>query len=96
MNKDIKKLARKAGFVFWDDCEWKPDGAIIDWSSDYDKELERFAKLHKQYVIDQLIKEHEWTTSMTLRLSQRASASTPSAKTGKKKLYLSVQQGKTK
>jgi hypothetical protein len=39
------QLAEQAGFVMWSDCEWKPKGATIDWSCDYDKELVKFVKL---------------------------------------------------
>ena len=40
------QLAEQAGFIIWSkDCEWKPKGATIDWSCDYDKELRKFAKL---------------------------------------------------
>ena len=39
------QLAEQAGFVMWSDCDWKPKGATIDWSYDYDKELKKFTKL---------------------------------------------------
>lgn len=39
------QLAEQAGFVMWSDCDWKPKGATIDWSCDYDKELKKFTKL---------------------------------------------------
>jgi hypothetical protein len=39
------QLAEQAGFVMWSDCDWKPKGATIDWSCDYDKELAKFTKL---------------------------------------------------
>ena len=45
MNKRLKKLAEKAGFEFWADEPWKPKDQMIDWSSDYDKELDKFSKL---------------------------------------------------
>lgn len=45
MNKQILEIAKQAGFVLWADEDWKPEGAVIDWSSDYDKELEKFAEL---------------------------------------------------
>ena len=45
MNQKFKELAEKSGFMFWTDEPWKPDGAIIDWSSTYDNELEKFAEL---------------------------------------------------
>lgn len=44
MKKKVRKLAKKAGFVMWADEPWNP-GDVIDWSSSYDKELEKFAKL---------------------------------------------------
>lgn len=45
MKKKIKKLAKKAGFVIWDDSSWGPGKGNIDWSCDYDKELKKFAHL---------------------------------------------------
>jgi hypothetical protein len=45
MNEKIKELAEKAGFLLWEDEPWKPEGAIVDWGSQYDGELERFAEL---------------------------------------------------
>jgi hypothetical protein len=51
MNKKIKKLAREAGFVFWKKETWGPGEDHIDWSSNYDKELKKFAKLvRKEYA----------------------------------------------
>jgi len=51
MKKKIKKLARKAGFVIWDDSSWGPGKGNIDWSSNYDRELKKFAKLvRKEYA----------------------------------------------
>lgn len=48
------QLAEQAGFVMWSDCDWKPKGATIDWSCDYDKELRKFVKLLKEEF------EYEW------------------------------------
>jgi hypothetical protein len=45
MNKKIKKLVRKAGFCMWSDETWRPEGAVVDWAADYDKELELFAMM---------------------------------------------------
>ena len=45
MNERIKKIAQEAGFIFWDDCSWKPKGAVIDWASDYDQEFAKFTEL---------------------------------------------------
>jgi hypothetical protein len=51
MNKKIKKLAKKAGFVIWGDEPWGPGKGNIDWSSNYDNELKKFAKLvRKEYA----------------------------------------------
>lgn len=44
MNERIKKLAEQAGFCMWKDEPWNP-GDVIDWSSRYDNELEKFAEL---------------------------------------------------
>ena len=44
MNNKIIELANKAGFVLWTDENWN-QGNVVDWSSDYDKELEMFAEL---------------------------------------------------
>ena len=50
MKKKIKKLAKKAGFVIWSDASWGPGKGNVDWSSNYDKELKKFAKLvRKEY-----------------------------------------------
>ena len=48
MKKKIKKLAKKAGFVIWDDSSWGPGKGNIDLASNYDKELKKFAKLVKK------------------------------------------------
>lgn len=36
---------KEAGFVFWKDEDWKPEDAIIDWATDYDREIKKFAEL---------------------------------------------------
>ena len=45
MNDHVKQLAEQAGFVLWANEEWKPEGQVVDWSSNYDVELEKFAEL---------------------------------------------------
>lgn len=45
MNFKIKELAKQAGFCLWNGEKHKPDGAVIDWSCEYDKELEAFYHL---------------------------------------------------
>jgi hypothetical protein len=59
MNKKIKKLLNKAGFIFWGEEPWKPAGAVIDWSCEYDRDMELFVKLlvediatHFAYTVD--------------------------------------------
>ena len=43
MNNRIKELAKQAGFILWDDEEWAT--GVLDWASNYDEALEKFAKL---------------------------------------------------
>ncbi len=50
-NKKIKKLAEKAGFIYWGKEEWGPGPDFIDWSSSYDNELVKFTKLIVQECI---------------------------------------------
>ena len=50
MKKIVKELAEQAGFVFWTNEEWKPKGATVDWSLNYDKELERFFELAVEHA----------------------------------------------
>ena len=45
MNEKFKLLADKSGFLLWENEPWKPEGAIVDWGSQYDVELEKFAEL---------------------------------------------------
>ena len=45
MNKKIIELAEEAGFCFWEDEEWKPHDAMIDWSAQYDDEFQKYTEL---------------------------------------------------
>lgn len=45
MNNELKEIAKEAGFIFWEDEPWNVEMAVIDWSSNYDKELEKFAQI---------------------------------------------------
>ena len=69
MKKKIKKLAKKAGFVIWDDSSWGPGKGNIDWASNYDKELTKFVELivnecaeiadtAEPFLASDLIKQH--------------------------------------
>lgn len=44
MNKKILKLVSKSGFCVWTNEPWKPEGAIIDWSCNYDKAFIDYTK----------------------------------------------------
>ena len=57
MNERTKELAERAGFVMWSDCDWKPEGEVIDWSSNYDDELEKFAELVREDEMNERIRE---------------------------------------
>ena len=58
MHPKLLELAEKAEFSMWTDEPWKPDGATIDWSSNYDREIQKFADLIVQEIED-YIKEAE-------------------------------------
>lgn len=58
MNKKIRKLMGKAGFVFWGDEPWKPAGAVVDWSCDYDKEMKKFTEL----LVEDIANHFAYTT----------------------------------
>ena len=45
MSERTKELAEQAGFECWKDEPYRPEGQTIDWASNYDEELEKFAEL---------------------------------------------------
>ena len=45
MNTKIRELADKAGFCFWANESWKPEGAIIDWGCSYDNEFQEYTEI---------------------------------------------------
>ncbi len=45
MNKKVMEIAKKAGFVFWQDEDYGPGPGNIDWASDYTEEFNKFIKL---------------------------------------------------
>ncbi len=57
MNERMKQLAEEAGFILWEDESWKPEGAFIDWSSNYDDVLDRYTELIVQECMD-ICKKH--------------------------------------
>lgn len=44
MNENVKELAKRAGFVLWDNEPHNP-GDVVDWSSRYDEELVKYTQL---------------------------------------------------
>lgn len=56
MNKELREIAEEAGFIFWEDEPWKPHGQLIDWASDYDKELEKFAQILMERMKNEKLK----------------------------------------
>ena len=45
MNKKTMELAKQAEFVFWEDDDGNTASEFIDWSCNYDKELEKLVEL---------------------------------------------------
>lgn len=65
MKDKVKQLAEQAGFMLWNNEEWKPEGQVVDWSSDYDKELEKFAQLIVRECADMAESFHRHQYDMT-------------------------------
>lgn len=57
LKSKIRKIAKEAGFIFWDDAEWGPGPGHIDWSCDYDEELAKFAEILEQKLRKKIIKQ---------------------------------------
>ena len=49
----LLKLAKKSDFCMWQHEKHKPEGATIDWSCQYDKEM----KLYSEMLIKRVCKE---------------------------------------
>ena len=45
VDANIKRLAIEAGFIAWDEEEWKPEGIVFDWASAEDESLVNFCHL---------------------------------------------------
>jgi hypothetical protein len=57
MKDRFKNFADQAGFALWGDEAWNP-GDVVDWSSRYDAELEKFGELidaEWRHRIDELL-----------------------------------------
>lgn len=72
----LRHIAEQAGFLLWDNEEWKPEGVIVDWAYEYnDDALVKFAELivrecisrcddlnSQQYIMQHFgMKEPDWT-----------------------------------
>lgn len=61
MNERIRKIAEEAGFIFWGNESWKPEGAVIDWASDYDQEFAKFTELMIRECVAHLMSNQDMT-----------------------------------
>ena len=43
-NTATRNALKSCGFVLWEGEVWKPDEQVVEWSSDYDQALAKFAK----------------------------------------------------
>ena len=51
----VMKLAEKAGFVIWDECDWAGDRVgKVDWACEYDSELVKFYDLVRKEFLKEL------------------------------------------
>ena len=64
MNSKIEEFAIQSGFILSKDKSVKGD-SIIDWSSNYDNELETFAKLLIKECLDLVYDEVQYITDYT-------------------------------
>lgn len=65
INKKLTELAADAGFIFWENEEWGPGPGNIDWSSEYDQQLQGLYDRMLEEVlqtIDESIKASTLTT----------------------------------
>ena len=51
MDDNIKRLATEAGFIAWDEEEWKPEGVVFDWAGADDESLVKFYHLVRKEAI---------------------------------------------
>lgn len=72
MKKLTEELARQAGFAFWKDESWGPGPDKIDWSGDYEKELEQFVELIVAECVDAVEQSDTYhaATSFTVTIAQ--------------------------
>ena len=68
MNERIKELLTEAGFCFWQDEEWGPGAGNIDWSNNYDKEMNIFCKLMVDRCAEKL--ENDGMVEVAMEIKQ--------------------------
>lgn len=61
INKKLSELAADAGFIFWENEEWGPGPGNIDWSSEYDQQL--------QGLYDRMLEEVLQTIDESIKVS---------------------------
>ena len=72
INKKLTELAADAGFVFWENEEWGPGPGNIDWSSEYDQQLQGLYDRMLEEVlqtIDESFKGITYTTYDAIQLA---------------------------
>ena len=58
MDPKIKELAKRAGFLMWEDREWNLWEPCIDWSCFYyDEQLIKFYELAREQFLNELKEE---------------------------------------
>ena len=45
LNSNVIRIAKEAGFVFWEDEEWGKGPSNIDWAAEYSDEFKKFSFL---------------------------------------------------
>jgi hypothetical protein len=64
INKKLQEMAVDAGFAFWEDEAWGPGPGNIDWSSEYDQQLQCLYDIMLEEVlktIDESTKSNTFT-----------------------------------
>ena len=65
INKKLQELAADAGFAFWENEAWGPGPGNIDWSSEYDQQLQCLYDIMLEEVlktIDESTKSNTFTS----------------------------------
>jgi hypothetical protein len=56
MNKEkLYAMMKEADFAFWENEPWKPEGATVDWASNYDKEVENLLGVFVEETVKAII-----------------------------------------